>query len=198
MKRYSTFPWAPVLNITFRLLCHIKDTSWVGWGSSLQRCSWCILQLQPRKVEMASYCLKHMNSLLFTLTEKPLHLQEIWFLRENYITEGKLFELVSWSHNCFQIHYLPYTKLLAKRKEKEKHWLRYWKYTNGSYDANRFNCDNGRRDRISIPDRVIPKLKKMVLDTSLLNTQYFKARIKDKWSSPGKGVAPFLTPWCGS
>ena len=32
----------------------------------------------------------------------------------------------------------------------------------------------------SIPGRVIPKTLKMVLDTSLLNTQHYKARIKDK------------------
>ena len=32
----------------------------------------------------------------------------------------------------------------------------------------------------SIPDRVIPKAQKMVLDTSLLNTQYYKALIKGK------------------
>ena len=30
----------------------------------------------------------------------------------------------------------------------------------------------------------------MVLDTSLLNTQYYKVYIKGKWSNPGKGVAP--------
>ena len=32
----------------------------------------------------------------------------------------------------------------------------------------------------SIPGRVIPKTQKMVLDTSLLNTQQYKVRIKDK------------------
>ena len=32
----------------------------------------------------------------------------------------------------------------------------------------------------SIPGRVIPKTLKMVLDTSLLNTQQYKARIKGK------------------
>ena len=35
-------------------------------------------------------------------------------------------------------------------------------------------------DRGSIPGRVIPKTFKMVLDTSLLNTQYYKVRIKSK------------------
>ena len=30
----------------------------------------------------------------------------------------------------------------------------------------------------------------MVLDASLLNTQYYKVQIKGKWSNPGKKVAP--------
>ena len=37
---------------------------------------------------------------------------------------------------------------------------------------------NDLRDRGSIPGRVIPKTLKMVLDTSLLNTQHYKVRIK--------------------
>ena len=40
--------------------------------------------------------------------------------------------------------------------------------------------DNGPRNRGSIPGRVIPKTLKMVLDTSLLNTQHYKVRIKGK------------------
>ena len=39
---------------------------------------------------------------------------------------------------------------------------------------------NGPEDRSSIPGRIIPKTLKMVLDTSLLNTQYYKACIKGK------------------
>ena len=39
---------------------------------------------------------------------------------------------------------------------------------------------NGQRDLVSIPGRVIPKTLKMVLDTSLLNTQQYKVRIKGK------------------
>ena len=38
----------------------------------------------------------------------------------------------------------------------------------------------------------------MVLDASLLNTQHYKVRIKGKVERPGKGVAPFPTPWCSS
>ena len=40
--------------------------------------------------------------------------------------------------------------------------------------------DNGPGDLGSIPGYVIPKTIKMVLDTSLLNTQYYKVRIKGK------------------
>ena len=32
----------------------------------------------------------------------------------------------------------------------------------------------------------------MVLDASLLNTQHYKERVKDKGSNPAKVVAPFL------
>ena len=39
---------------------------------------------------------------------------------------------------------------------------------------------NGLRDLGAIPGRVIPKTLKMVLDTSLLNSQQYKVRIKDK------------------
>ena len=38
----------------------------------------------------------------------------------------------------------------------------------------------GPGDLDSISGRVIPKTLKMVLDTSLLNTQQYKVRIKDK------------------
>ena len=39
---------------------------------------------------------------------------------------------------------------------------------------------NGAGDLGSIPGRVIPKTQKMVLDTSLLNTQQYKVGIKGK------------------
>ena len=46
-------------------------------------------------------------------------------------------------------------------------------------------------------------VQKMVLDSSLLNTQHYKGRIKGKEEQPGKEVAPFPTPryrsfWKGS
>ena len=46
---------------------------------------------------------------------------------------------------------------------------------------------------IYIPGRVIPKTQKMVLDASLLNTQYYKVRIKGKVEPSREGVAPSLT-----
>ena len=39
---------------------------------------------------------------------------------------------------------------------------------------------NGPRDRGSIPDQVIPKTQKMVLDAALLNTQHYKVPFKGK------------------
>ena len=48
---------------------------------------------------------------------------------------------------------------------------------------------NGPKDWGSIPSRVRPKTKKMVLDTALLSTQHYKVKIKCKvdisweWSS---------------
>ena len=39
---------------------------------------------------------------------------------------------------------------------------------------------NGLGDQGSIPGRVIPKTQKMLLDTSLLKTQYSKVRVKGK------------------
>ena len=43
---------------------------------------------------------------------------------------------------------------------------------------------NGPGDLVSIPGHVIPKTLKMVLDTSLLNTQQYKVRIKGKVEKP--------------
>ena len=57
---------------------------------------------------------------------------------------------------------------------------------------------NGLGDWGSILGQVIPKTQKMVLDTSLLNTQHYKVQIKGKVRQSGKGLAPFLTPQCSS
>ena len=53
-------------------------------------------------------------------------------------------------------------------------------------------CETGG----SISGIVIPKTQKMELDTSLLNSQHYKARFK--WSNPGKGVALSSIPRCSS
>ena len=67
-------------------------------------------------------------------------------------------------------------------------WNKYiWNYTNVC-NIIVFDSDtsvgrvfaNGREDLSSIQGRVIPKTLKMVLDTSLLNTQQYKVRIKGK------------------
>ena len=55
---------------------------------------------------------------------------------------------------------------------------------------------NGAKDQGSIPGRVIPKTKKLVLDAVLLNTQHYKAKVK--WSNPENGGAPSCTPRCSS
>ena len=57
---------------------------------------------------------------------------------------------------------------------------------------------NGPGDLGSIPGRLIPKTQKMVLDSSLLNTQHYKVRIKGKVEQSREGVAPSPTPWCSS
>ena len=55
---------------------------------------------------------------------------------------------------------------------------------------------NGQGVLGSIPGHVIPKTLKMVLDTSLLNTQQYKVHIKGKVEQSRKGVAPSPTPQC--
>ena len=48
-----------------------------------------------------------------------------------------------------------------------------------------FASDPG--DQVSIPGRVIPKTrKKVILDTSLLNTQHYEVRINGKVEQSGK------------
>ena len=51
---------------------------------------------------------------------------------------------------------------------------------------------NSPGDQGSIPGWVIPKIKKMVFDVTLLNTQHHKIRIKLKWENPENEVAPSL------
>ena len=57
---------------------------------------------------------------------------------------------------------------------------------------------NGPGDLGSIPGRVRPDILKMGLDTSWLNTQQYKLRIKGKVKQLEKGVAPAPIPRCSS
>ena len=50
---------------------------------------------------------------------------------------------------------------------------------------------SGPGDLGSIPGRIIPKTFKMVLDTSLLNTQDYKVRIKGKVEQSGERSSDF-------
>ena len=54
---------------------------------------------------------------------------------------------------------------------------------------------NDPGDPCSIPGRIIPKTLKMVLDTSLLNTQQYKVRIKGKveQSSEWSSALPYIS-----
>ena len=57
---------------------------------------------------------------------------------------------------------------------------------------------NGPADLGSVPGRVIPKTQKMVLDVSLLYTQYYMVRIMGIVGQSRKGVVSSPTPWCSS
>ena len=55
---------------------------------------------------------------------------------------------------------------------------------------------NGPGDRGSISGRVIPKTQKVLLDTSLLNTQHYKVRFKGKVEQSRERSSTFPTPRC--
>ena len=57
---------------------------------------------------------------------------------------------------------------------------------------------NGPGELGSIPGHAIPKTLKMVLDTSLLNTQQCKVHIKGKVDQSRKKSSALPTPWCSS
>ena len=57
---------------------------------------------------------------------------------------------------------------------------------------------NDPGDLGSIPGRVILKTLKVVLDTSLLNTQQYKVRIKGKVGQSTEKLAPSPTHRCSS
>ena len=57
---------------------------------------------------------------------------------------------------------------------------------------------NGLGDQVSIPNRIIAKTQKTVLDASLLNIQHYKVQVKSNCSNPEKGVVPYPTLQCSS
>ena len=57
---------------------------------------------------------------------------------------------------------------------------------------------NGPGDLVQSQVESYQRLKKMVLDASLLNTQHYKVRIKGKVEQSREGVAPSPTHWCSS
>ena len=79
----------------------------------------------------------------------------------NHIVVSKLFTIrrVNWNYNCFQMIIMGWVWLIGLV---------------GRVFA------NGPGNLASIPGRVIPKILKMVLDISLLNTQQYKVHIKGK------------------
>ena len=79
---------------------------------------------------------------------------------------------------------IPIPTLTHEISRKSKQWL-----TDDLPEHEMIVFTNGRGDRGSIPDRVIPKTQNMVLVNSLLNSQHYKVQIKGKveqsreWSS---------------
>ena len=57
---------------------------------------------------------------------------------------------------------------------------------------------NGPGDLGSVPGHVIPKTFKMVLDTSLLNTQQYKVCMKGEVEQSRERSSAPPTPWCSS
>ena len=84
------------------------------------------------------------------------------------------------THTHIYIYVYIYIYIYIYIYLKEAHILTY------TYTFNRLMGQmgrvftNGPGDQGSIPGRVIPKTLKMILDTSLLNTQQFKIFIKGK------------------
>ena len=57
---------------------------------------------------------------------------------------------------------------------------------------------NGPGDLGSIPDRVMLETQKWYLMSPCLTLSIIRNGLRVKWSNPGKGVAPSLTPQCSS
>ena len=81
-------------------------------------------------------------------------------------------------------------KIDMKKKRKKINGISIW-LTELYVDRMFASCPG---DRSSVTVRVIPKIQKMVLDASLLNTQHYKVIIKGNLSYPGKEIGPSPSP----
>ena len=111
-----------------------------------------VLDLKPLIVQFCMKCLKWQWTLLFN-----------W----NHIITNKLFVLDTNSWNHFTV-YILYMLRIVPWSYNCLHGLVGRVFANGSGDLG------------SISGHVIPKILEMALDTSLLNTQQYKVRIKGK------------------
>ena len=95
---------------------------------------------------------------------------------------------------CIYIHTYTYTQRYIYRHMHTHIYMHTYAYTYQPIDI------MVRVFTSSLGDQgwVIPKTQKMVLDASLLNTQYYEAQIKSKWSNSGKVITPSPTPKCSS
>ena len=82
--------------------------------------------------------------------------------------------------------FIPIRFLCITPKNSPAHWV------SGSVFA------NTPGDQSSISGRFITETQKMILDSSLFNTQYNKVRFKGKMEQSRERREPFPTPWCCS
>ena len=76
------------------------------------------------------------------------------------------------SKMCYEYHRLLFTNLETKQSKMYIKVKVIW--FNSTPTLKNHHWHNGSGDQCSVPGQVIPKTQKMVLDTSLLNTQHYK------------------------
>ena len=86
----------------------------------------------------------------------------------------------SWYHQTKEWEKCPIHCNYTMVKSHLLRWKYTWRSDNEFIGLVGIVFANGPGDLGSIPGRVIPKTLKMVLDTSLLNTQQYKVHIKGK------------------
>ena len=87
---------------------------------------------------------------------------------------SSLFDCVSFQYSQALVIFL-----LSKLSDSFLIW-QFYRFCNRAMGLMSRVFANGTGDRGSIPDRVIPKTPKMVLDAAFLNTRHYKVRIKGK------------------